>query len=135
MFATFAISAAGHALMAFFVLGRWKSAVIFGSFFLAQPLLIAAERRLAVRRWRPEAGRAWTLAVLAITSPMVIEPTLQSSEKFWGAEDNVLIATPAVLGIIIVLSGIVSLVSLASTRVYAAGQGQAANGSPQTGKD
>ncbi|MGD0816429.1 MAG: MBOAT family protein, partial [Verrucomicrobiota bacterium] len=32
MFATFAISAAGHALMAFFVLGRWKSAVIFGSF-------------------------------------------------------------------------------------------------------
>ena len=139
MFATFAISAVGHALMAFFALGRWKIAVVFGAFFLVQPLLIAAERRLAVRRWRPEAGRAWTLTALAITSPMVIEPTLQGSERSWGAQDNVLLPTLAALGFIIILSGIVSLVSLASssaaTRVYAAGQGQAANGSRQTGKN
>ena len=139
MFATFAISAVGHALVAFFALGRWKIAVVFGAFFLVQPLLIAAERRLAVRRWRPEAGRAWTLTALAITSPMVIEPTLQFSERSWGAQDNVLLPTLAALGFIIILSGIVSLVSLASssaaTRVYAAGQGQAANGSRQTGKN
>jgi hypothetical protein len=139
MFATFAISAVGHALVAFFALGRWKIAVVFGAFFLVQPLLIAAERRLAVRRWRPEAGRAWTLTALAITSPMVIEPTLQFLERSWGAQDNVLLPTLAALGFIIILSGIVSLVSLASssaaTRVYAAGQGQAANGSRQTGKN
>jgi hypothetical protein len=139
MFATFAISGVGHALMAFFVLGRGKIAVIFGAFFLVQPLLIAAERRLAVRRWRPEAGRAWTLTALAITSPMVIEPILQGSERSWGAQDNVLLPTLAVLGSIIILSGIVSLVSLASssaaTRVYAAGQGHAANGSQQSGKN
>jgi hypothetical protein len=115
MFATFAVSAVGHALMAFFVLGRWKIAVVFGAFFLAQPLLIAAERRLAVRRWRPEAGRAWTLTALAITSPMIIEPTLQGLEKSWGAQDNVLLPTLAAVGSIIMLSGIVSLVSLASS--------------------
>jgi hypothetical protein len=139
MFATFAISAVGHALIAFFALGRWKTAVVFGAFFLVQSLLIAAERRLAVRRWRPEAGRAWTLTALAITSPMIIEPTLQSTERFWGAQENVLLPTLAALGSIIILSGIVSLVSLASisaaTGVYAAGQGQAANGSQQTGEN
>jgi hypothetical protein len=69
---------------------------------------------------------------------MVIEPTLQFLERSWAARDNVLLPTLAALGFIIILSGIVSLVSLASssaaTRVYAAGQGQAANGSQQTGK-
>jgi hypothetical protein len=139
MFATFAISAVGHALLAFYALGRWKIAVVFGAFFLVQPLLIAAERGLAVRRWRPEAGRAWTLTALAITSPMAIEPMLQFSERSWGAQDNVLLPTFLTLGFIIILSGIVSLVSLASssaaTRVYAAGQGHAANGSQQTGKN
>jgi hypothetical protein len=139
MFATFAISAAGHALMAFYVLGRWKIAVIFGAFFLVQPLLIAAERRLAVRRWRPAAGRAWTLAALAIASPLVIEPTLQFLERSRGGQDTVLLPTLVALGFIIILSGIVSLVSLASspaaTRVHAAGQGQATNGSQQTGEN
>jgi hypothetical protein len=139
MFATFAISAVGHALMAFFALGRWKFAAVFGAFFLVQPLLIAAERRLAVKRWRPGAGRAWTLTALAITSPLVIEPILQYSDRSWGAQDNVLLPTLAALGFIIIVSVIVSLVSLASspaaTRVYAAGQGQAANGSQQTGKN
>src|SRR5208337_2183618 len=98
MFATFAISAVGHALMAFFALGRWKIAAVFGAFFLVQPLLIAAERRLAVRRWPPEAARAWTLTALAVTSPLFIEPTLQGLEKSWGAPDNALLPTLAVLG-------------------------------------
>ncbi len=101
--------------------------------------LFLATAVFAVRRWRPEAGRAWTLTALAITSPMVIEPSLQSTERFWGARDNVLLPTLAAFGFIIILSGIVSLVSLASrsaaTGVYAAGQGQAANGSRQTGKN
>jgi hypothetical protein len=122
LFATFAISGVGHAFMAFFMLGSWKTALVFGAFFLVQPLLIAAERRLAVRRWRPAAGRAWTLTALAVTSPLVIEPSLQSLEKIWGAPDKVMLPTLAVLGFIIILRGIVSLVSLAASpaaaRVY-----------------
>jgi hypothetical protein len=101
--------------MASFVLGGWKIGAVFGAFFLVQPLLIAAERRLAVRRWRPAAGRAWTLTALAITSPLVIEPSLQFLERYWGAPDNVLLPTLAALGFIITLSGIVSLVSLAAS--------------------
>jgi hypothetical protein len=134
MFATFAISAVGHALMAFFVLRRWKLAVIFGAFFLVQPLLIAAEHGLAVRRWRPAAGRAWTLTALALTSPMIIEPILQFSERSGGAPNNVLLPTLAALGFMIILSGIVSLVSLASLSA-AARESQATNGSRQTGKN
>jgi hypothetical protein len=138
MFATFALSAVGHALLAVYALGRWNMAMVFGAFFLVQPLLIAAERRLAVKRWRPAAGRAWTLTALALTSPMVIEPALQFLERSWGAPDNVLLPTLAALGFIIILSGIVSLVSLAAapaaTGVYAAGQGRAANGGQPTGK-
>ena len=126
MFATFAISAVGHALLAVFALGRWNMAVVFGAFFLVQPLLIAAERRLAVRRWRPAAGRAWTLTALAITSPMIIEPTLQFFEKSGGAQHPVLLPTLAALGFIITVSGVVSLVSLASK--------PAANGGQPTGK-
>jgi len=137
MVVTFALSALGHALLAVFALGRWNLAVAFGAFFLVQPLLIAAERRLAVRRWRPAAGSAWTLTALAITSPMLVEPTLQFLERSWGASDNVPWPTVAALGFIIILSGIVSVVSLASspaaTRVEAAGPGQAANGSRPTG--
>ena len=126
MFATFAISAVGHALLAVFALGRWNMAVVFGAFFLVQPLLIAAERRLAVRRWRPAAGRAWTLTALAITSPMIIEPTLQFFEKSGGAQHPVLLPTLATLGFILTASGVVSLVSLASK--------PAANGGQPTGK-
>jgi len=132
LFATFALSAVGHALMAGFALRRWNMAVIFGAFFLVQPLLIAAERRLAVRRWRPAAGSAWTMTALAITSPMFIEPTLQFFERSWGAPDLVLAPTLAALGFIIILSGVVSLVSLAScpaaTRVYGAGAGRGLEG-------
>jgi hypothetical protein len=115
MFATFAISAVLHTLMAFFTLGTWKIAVVFGAFFLVQPPLIATERQLEVRRWRPGAGRAWTLTALAVTSPLVIEPALQGLEQTWGMPDNVLWPTFAVLGSIIILSGMVSLVSLASS--------------------
>jgi Membrane bound O-acyl transferase family len=114
LFTTFALSAVGHALLAKLVLGRWWIAVACGAFFLAQPLVIAAERRLNVRRWRPAAGRAWTLTVLAITSPLVVETILQIVERGWGAPGNVLLPTAAVLGFVTVLSSIVSLASLTS---------------------
>ncbi|MDB6068515.1 MAG: uncharacterized protein JWR26_4723 [Pedosphaera sp.] len=114
LFTAFALSGVAHALLACMALGRWRISLICGAFFLVQPLLIAAERRLAVRRWRPSAGRAWTLAALALTSPLIVEPALQIVEKSWGAPDDVLLPTVAFLGSVIVASSIISLVSLAS---------------------
>lgn len=111
--AAFIASAAGHALLVYLGLGRWGIALVCGAFFLVQPLLIAAERRLKVRRWRPAAGRAWTLAVLAITSPLIVEPTLQILERSWDAAENVLLPPAIALAAVTILSGIVSLASLA----------------------
>ena len=114
LFATFAFSALAHTFLADLALGRWRIAVVCGAFFLVQPLLIAAERRLHVRRWAPAAGRAWTLTVLAIASPLFVEPVLQFVEGVWGGPSSVLLPTVAVLGFVIVACGIIfSLASLA----------------------
>ena len=118
----FAVSAVGHALLAYLGLGRWRMAAACGAFFLVQPLFILAERWLNVRWWRPMAGRAWTLAVLATTSPLFVKPTLQIIERSWGATGNVLLPTAAVLGFVIVLSSITSLASLASPSVVELGR-------------
>jgi membrane bound O-acyltransferase family protein len=112
--ATFAVSAVAHVLLAYMAIGRWGISMICGAFFLVQPLLIAVERQLDVRQWRPMAGRAWTLTVLAITSPLFVEPGLQIVEKSWGALDTVLLPTVAALGFVIVFSSIIPLASLAS---------------------
>jgi hypothetical protein len=64
----FAISAVVHTAIAYVALGRWGISLLCGAFFLVQPLLIAAERWLTVRRWQPAARRAWTLAVLTLVS-------------------------------------------------------------------
>ncbi len=50
LFTTFAVSAVGHTLMAYLVLGRWRISLICGAFFVVQPLFIAAERWMDVRR-------------------------------------------------------------------------------------
>ncbi len=112
LFAAFGVSGVFHVLLAFIALGRWRIALICGAFFLVQPLLIAAERRLAVRRWRPAAGRAWTLTALAIASPLFVEPMLQATGL--GIQDPALPQAAGALGCVIVLSGMVSLASLAS---------------------
>lgn len=90
--------------------------LMWGTFFVVQPLLIAVERWMKVRRWRPAAGRAWTLAVLAITSPLIVEPALQLIEPSWGTPDKVLLPTIRVLGLVIFVNVFVSLGSLASIR-------------------
>ncbi len=115
LFAAFALSAFAHVLMAFMALGRWRISLICGAFFLVQPLLIAAERRFGERRWRPAARRAWTLGVLAITSPLFVEPLLQIAERSWGVPGSVLFPTLAVLGFVIVFSSIFSLASFAGS--------------------
>lgn len=113
---TFAASAAGHALLVRLALKGWWPAASCGAFFLAQPLLIAAERRLGVRRWPSAARRAWTLGALALTAPLVVEPVLQMAEKVWGSPADILPATVAALGFCALVSLITALVSLSLPR-------------------
>jgi hypothetical protein len=112
MTATFMISAAGHALLVFLALGRWRPALICGAFFLVQPVLIAAERQLNVRRWRAASAWLWTLGILTLTSPLFVEPILQIVEGLWSAPKALLPPVLAMVGFVIGLSGTVSLASL-----------------------
>ena len=116
LFAAFLGSAVAHVLLLYLAAGRWGISLMWGTFFLVQPLLIAVERWMNVRRWRPAAGRAWTLTVLAITSPLLVEPALQLIEPSWGTPDKVLLPTIRVLGLVIFVNVFVSLGSLASIR-------------------
>ena len=85
LFAAFIVSGIWHWLLAYVVLGRWGMSVVWGAFFFVQPLLILLERRLQVRRWRPAAARGWTLSALAVTCPLIVEPTLQIIARILGA--------------------------------------------------
>lgn len=77
LFVAFLASAILHALVCFQALIQWPISLVFGAFFLVQPLLILAERALRVRRWPGWAARTWTLAALAVTSPLFVEPMTQ----------------------------------------------------------
>ncbi|HZQ48379.1 MAG TPA: MBOAT family protein, partial [Verrucomicrobiae bacterium] len=112
LFAVFALSAVGHALLAFMALGRWRISLICGAFFLVQPLFIIAERRLAVRRWPPAAGWTWTWTVLMITSPLFVETVIQVIKNSWGKPESVLPPTLVVLVFVMVFSGSFSIASL-----------------------
>ena len=114
--AAFALSGVWHALLGLMVLGygRWRLCLACGAFFLVQPLFIAAERRLGVRRWRPIAKHAWTLGALTLISPLFVEPVLQVFEIGWGGLEWVLRPTLAALAFVILMSSIVSLGSLAA---------------------
>ena len=112
--AAFALSALVHVLLALMALGNWRSSLLFGAFFLVQPLLIIVERRMHVRRWRPMAGRVWALSALTLTSPLFVEPLLRILESSWGIQRNGLGPAIAVLGFVIAFSGFVSLASLVS---------------------
>ncbi|MDB6110841.1 MAG: uncharacterized protein JWR69_2591 [Pedosphaera sp.] len=114
LFTTFVVSAVAHMLLTYMAIGRWGLSLICGTFFLVQPLLIAAERWMNVRRWRPPAGRAWTLAALAVTAPLVVEPALQLVERSWGAPNDVLLPTVAALGSVMGFSSVIALAALAS---------------------
>jgi len=112
LFTTFALSAVAHVGLVYLGLGRWRIAAACGAFFLVQPLLIVAERRMNVRQWPLATKRTWTLSVLAITSPLFVEPILQIVERSWGGPENVLGPTAAALGFMIVLSSIILVASL-----------------------
>ncbi len=74
--AAFAVSAAIHAYLVLPSLG-WRPAAWMGGFFVAQILLVWAERALGVRSWRAAPARAWTLGALLLVSPLFCEPLLQ----------------------------------------------------------
>jgi len=112
--AAFAASGVGHALLFYMALGQWKIALIQGSFFLAQPILLATERSLNVRRWPPVAGWIWTFIALAITSPLFVEPTLQLFEQSGGMSDSPVLGAVLMLAFVLVFSSFVSLASFVS---------------------
>jgi hypothetical protein len=111
---TFAFSSVAHALMAFLALGKWPVSLACGGFFLVQPVLIAVEHRLGVRRWPVAAARAWTLTAILVTSPLFIEPALQVIEPSWGGSDSVLPSVFTVLAFVLLLTLLVTLGSLAA---------------------
>lgn len=46
-------------------------------FFMAQGVIIIAERKLQVAKWRRPLAHAWTITLLVLTSPLFIEPILR----------------------------------------------------------
>lgn len=124
MFAAFAVSAAGHALLAGLALGRWRLALACGTFFLLQAAAIGAERRFGVTRWPPAAARAWTLGALAITSPLVVEPLLQILVRAWGPPDDVVRPTAAATAFVLVVTGVFTLAARASLHTAKCSAGQ-----------
>lgn len=108
----FALSGIGHALLAYMALGRWRISLICGAFFFVQPLLIGLERWIRVRRWRPVLARIWTLSIMALASPLFVEPVLQFVEPSWGAPDVLLLPTLAMLASVLAFSALVSWASL-----------------------
>jgi hypothetical protein len=101
LFVTFGLSGIAHLLLAFMAMGDWTLSLMCGAFFVVQPLPILAEHWLKVRRWPRAAGHAWTLTVLAITSPLLVEPVLRMAERSWGTPDDVLVPTAVALGFVL----------------------------------
>ncbi len=116
LFAAFSGSAVTHVLLLFMATKRWGISLMWGAFFWVQPLLMAVERRMKVRRWRLVSGRTWTLGALAITSPLLVEPALQLIEPTWGTPDQILLPAVRVLALAILVDGIFALGSLAAVR-------------------
>jgi hypothetical protein len=112
LWTTFFVSGLAHFLLAFMAIGLWGLSLIYGAFFLVQPLLIAVERGLHVRHWPVAAARVWTLLALAVTSPLFVEPMFRVVDASWGPPGSVLPPVLAVLGFTIFLSSSVALASL-----------------------
>lgn len=77
--ATFVASALLHAYAIGVALGPWEALAWF-AFFALQPLLLAIERRMHVRRWSKPARWAWTFAALGVLAPLFVEPAVRLFE-------------------------------------------------------
>jgi hypothetical protein len=76
----FGASAAFHAYGAWVGLGLVDGlpmAACVLAYFLVQAVIIAMERWLNVRDWRPWAGHAWTLGWMVVTAPLFVEPAAE----------------------------------------------------------
>jgi membrane bound O-acyltransferase family protein len=117
MCVTFLVSGIAHTLLVFMAIGEWGYSLANGAFFCVQPVFILLERRMKIRLWRPAARRAWTISVLAITSPLFIAPVLQVIARGWGKSENapkVLLPTLAMISFVLVEVLFFSLASLVS---------------------
>ena len=71
LFSLFGLSAAMHVyLIASVVPVTWM--LLCALFFLVQPVLLLAERRLRVSRWPVVAGRLWTMTLLVALLPLLL---------------------------------------------------------------
>lgn len=77
VWATFLVSAAFHAYLVGAALREWAPALAAAGFFLLQPVLLALERALRVRRRPLPVRHAWTIGMLVLFSPLFIEPVLR----------------------------------------------------------
>jgi hypothetical protein len=100
--------------LTYVALGRWGISFLCGSFFLAQPVFIATERRLRIRKWPSAVRRAWTLTALGVSAPLIIEPMLQISQLGPNHSVDVPLTVSAVIGFLIVISGMIAMVSFVS---------------------
>ena len=118
-FAAFFASGIAHALLVFMAIGDWGYSLANGAFFCVQPVFIMIERRMKIKLWPPAARRAWTISVLAITSPLFVAPALQVVGRGWGRYGyatlpDVLASTVAVLSFVVFIAVLPSLASLVS---------------------
>jgi hypothetical protein len=74
--AAFGLSAALHAWFTWIAVGGFLALVML-SFFLLQGVFVVVERRLRITRRKPAWGRTWTVGVMALSSPLFVEPMLQ----------------------------------------------------------
>lgn len=116
LFAAFLASAVVHYLLCFMATGRQEISLAFGAFFLVQPSLILAERALRVRRWPVRWARTWTLAALAVTSPLFVEPVARIVMPDLDTTPTVLPATIVMLGVAIGLNLFLALGQFAFCR-------------------
>lgn len=106
--AAFFFSAAAHCALLYMAMGEMGASIIFGTFFLVQPVLIFAERRLKVRYWTVLSGHFWTLGALAVSSPLFVAPVIQLLESSRGT-DSILASTLWVSGFVLVVNSLLEL--------------------------
>lgn len=111
LWAAFAVSGVGHALLFYMAGGRWGIALANGAFFVVQPLFILAERQMNIRRWPMAALRAWTLTILAITSPLFIEPGLQLAQASF-VQGSILPPALFAVSLVVIIQGFFLLAAL-----------------------
>jgi hypothetical protein len=114
LFATFLVSAVAHFILAYSALGDFFPSFACGAFFLVQPALILVERRLRIRLWRPLFAWGWTFGVLALMSPLFVEPVLRIIESSYEFTAGSLWPTAAMVTFAILFSSFITLASLAA---------------------